>query len=212
MAWKGIVGRGFTAEEFDRYVRTVTFPAWRPRFVVVHNTQVPTFREWHGVAPERRMRGFVAYYRDEQRWSGGPHLFVADDRIWVFTPLNVPGVHSPSWNGSSLGVEIVGDYDREPMSPAVWSNCVQALATLHTVLGLDPDTLRLHKEDPRTTHTFCPGRAVDRATLIADIRAEMASDAGEHLPARGLAFRPAPAEEVPVAAGDADDIEPGGGG
>ena len=24
----------------------------------------------------------------------GPHLFVADDLIWVFTPLPTPGIHS----------------------------------------------------------------------------------------------------------------------
>ncbi|MBX6363990.1 MAG: N-acetylmuramoyl-L-alanine amidase [Gemmatimonadetes bacterium] len=200
MRWKGVVGRGFTAEEFDRYVRSLTFPAWRPRFVVVHNTQVPMLAEWHRVPPERRMLGFVTYYRDEQRWSGGPHLFIADDRIWVFTPLTVPGVHSPSWNAVSLGVELVGDYDHEPMSPDVWSNAVQALATLHDALGLDPGTLRFHKEDPKTTHTFCPGRAVDKAALIAAIRAEMASDAGEHLPARSRAFRIEAEAEASLAA------------
>ena len=40
-AWKGIVGRGFTAAEFEDYVRTLTFGAWRPQFTVVHNTAIP---------------------------------------------------------------------------------------------------------------------------------------------------------------------------
>ena len=45
------------------------------------------------------MRNLEAYYRDEQDWSAGPHLFVADDLIWVFTPLRTSWVHSPSWDG-----------------------------------------------------------------------------------------------------------------
>src|SRR5436190_1904248 len=48
-AWKGIVGKGFTASDFSQYVTTVTFNAWRPQFVVLHNTAVPTFADWHFV-------------------------------------------------------------------------------------------------------------------------------------------------------------------
>jgi hypothetical protein len=45
MAWKGIVGRHFTAAEFDGYVRGLTFGEWKPSFVVVHNTGAPTLAE-----------------------------------------------------------------------------------------------------------------------------------------------------------------------
>ena len=91
------------------------------------------------------MRNLENFYQNVQKWSAGPHLFVADDLIWVFTPLNVSGVHSPSWNGISWGVEMVGDYAVEPFDPAVRDNTLSALATLHAALGLNPDTLRLHK-------------------------------------------------------------------
>src|SRR5678815_2734928 len=110
MAWKGTVARGFTAKEFTEYclgLRDETWD-WRPKFIVLHNTAIPTFANWHDVPGEQRMREFTVYFRDQQRWSGGPHLFIADDRIWVFTPLTLPGVHSPSWNDVSWGVEVVG--------------------------------------------------------------------------------------------------------
>jgi hypothetical protein len=41
MAWKGIVGRSFTPDQFATYVAGLKFNAWRPRFVVVHNTSAP---------------------------------------------------------------------------------------------------------------------------------------------------------------------------
>lgn len=171
--WKPIVGRGFTAASFADYVDKLDFSEWEPEFVVVHNTSAPTLAQWHGkTPPEQRIQNLVGYYRDQQHWSAGPHLFVADDLIWVFTPLTTPGVHSPSWNSRSIGMEIVGEYEREDFAP-VRPNVIAALAALHRKLGLDPGTIRFHKEDPRTTHKTCPGRNVNKDDLIAGVRAAL---------------------------------------
>lgn len=184
--WKGIVGRSFTADAFPAYVASISFPAWRPQFVVLHNTASPKLSEWHSVPGEVRMRNLESFYKNDQKWSAGPHLFVADDLIWVFTPLNVSGVHSPSWNAISWGVEMVGDYSIEPFGGAVRSNVLKALSTLHAALGLDPNILRLHKEDPRTTH-ICPGSNVVKAEIIQGVHDGMAAlTPGEH-PASGMA-------------------------
>jgi hypothetical protein len=177
--WKGIVGKSFTPDGFSEYVSTISFPAWRPQFVVLHNTAVPKLADWHSVSGDVRMQNLERFYRDVQQWSAGPHLFVADDLIWVFTPLNVSGVHSPSWNSIAWGVEMVGDYAAEPFSPAVRENALNALATLHAALGLNPETLRLHKEDPKTTHV-CPGKNVVKAEIIQGIHDKLTG--GEHVP------------------------------
>ena len=87
-AWKGIVGRGFTAADFVQYVQTIKLTLWHPQFVVLHNTFIPRLADWHQVPGEQRMQNLQHYYRDTQRWSAGPHLFIADDLIWVFTPLD----------------------------------------------------------------------------------------------------------------------------
>lgn len=185
--WKGIVGQGFTPDAFGQYVDTIAFDTWRPQFVVLHNTAVPKLADWHSVSGEVRMRGLERYYRDTQHWSAGPHLFVADDLIWVFTPLSVPGVHSPSWNSIAWGVEMVGDYEVEPFDAAIRSNAVSALAVLHGALGLDPNTLRLHKEDPLTTHN-CPGKNVDKADMIGAVLSALTTlQPGDHVPGAALA-------------------------
>ena len=183
--WKGIVGRGFRPKEFSNYVGTLSFTNWRPQFVVLHNTYLPLLSQWHSTSGEQRMLNLQSYYRDEQRWGAGPHLFVADDRIWVFTPLTTPGVHSPSWNLLSWGVEMVGDYDKEPFNAPVRNNTVEALTVLHTWRGLNPDTLRFHKEDPLTTHKHCPGSRVEKIDIIERIHKRIGSAReGEHLPSR----------------------------
>ena len=159
--WKGIVGKGFSASQFDDYVQGVQLAGWRPQFVVLHNTYIPKLADWHKIPGEQRMLNLQSYYRDTQHWSAGPHLFVADDLIWVFTPLDTPGVHTPSWNAISWGVELVGDYSIEEFPPSVQANAASALASLHALAGISPGTLRLHKEDPKTTHKDLP-RIEDR--------------------------------------------------
>jgi hypothetical protein len=186
--WKGIVGRGFTSSQFDDYVRDLAMTDWKPGFVVLHNTSEPRLADWHKVAPEQRMLNLQEYYRNpdpsvnKPAWSAGPHLFVADDLIWVFTPLTTSGVHSPSWNAISWGVEMVGEYDEEPFGDRVRDNAIAALASLHSKLGLDPRSLRFHKEDPRTTHKDCPGKYVSKNDIVAAVinRIPTPHD-GEHL-------------------------------
>jgi hypothetical protein len=166
--WKGIVGKGFTADQFDEYVRNEITPrlVWKPDFVVLHNTLIPRLDEWHNVTGWQRMSGLEGYYRDDQKWSGGPHLFIADDLIWAFTPMTVPGVHSPSWNGVSWGVEVVGDYDTEDLPQSVFDNVIAALAAMHVAIDKPATTLRFHKEDPATTHRGCPGHNIVKQEVV----------------------------------------------
>jgi hypothetical protein len=173
-AWKGIIGQAFTVEEFRAYVAGLAWDAWRPEFIVLHNIQQLT-------APGGLSADYLQEMAVEYRalgWSGGPHLFVDSERIWVFTPLTTPGVHAPGWNNISLGVEMEGDYDREEFDSgrglAVQQNAVAAVAILSAALGLDPETMRLHKEDPYTEHDYCPGVNVDKAAFIEAVRGAMA--------------------------------------
>jgi len=66
------------------------------------------------------------------------------------------------------------------MNSNLQANAISAIATLHGALGLDPNTLRLHREDPLTTH-LCPGRNVSKAEFIAQVVAKLTEDfRGEH--------------------------------
>jgi hypothetical protein len=181
--WKGIVGRGFRPQDFETYVSGLVLQGWRPQFAVVHNTSEPRLSQWHSHPGEERMRNLESYYRDVQHWIAGPHLFIADDFIWAFTPLTTSGVHSPSWNAISWGIEMVGEFEEEDFDPAVRENTIDALVTLHRWAGVDPATLRFHKEDPKTTHKKCPGKNVDKAEMIRGVQERLAgTGSDEHVP------------------------------
>lgn len=193
MAWPA-VKKDFQQEAFRAYVETLVWNRWRPSMVVLHNTAAPTLKQWHETAEKDRAAGRVpgttriesleGYFKNVQHWSGAPHLFVADDRIWVFNPLTAPGVHSPSWNSLAIGIEMIADFDREDDDSGdglkVRNNAIFCTAVLCAALGLDPHkAVKLHREDPRTTHA-CPGEdfARDEAEVITEIAALM--DGGEH--------------------------------
>jgi len=187
--WKGIVGQSFTPETFDAYCHTLQWSAWRPNFIVLHNTATPSLAQRPNGFSNQHILNLEKYYRDTQRWKGGPHLFVDDRRIWIFTPLTVSGTHSPSWNKVALGVEMLGDYAKESFASgrglAVRKNAVAALATLSAVLGIDCGTMRIHREDPLTDHA-CPGKNVRKSAVIAEVRELLvARHGGDHPPGAG---------------------------
>ncbi len=193
-AWKPIVGKSFSAAEFETYCEGLTWSSWRPSFIVLHNTSVPSLAQRPQGFNAQQIQNLVAYYRDQLGWSAGPHLFVDDKQIWVFTPLTTPGVHSPSWNKVALGIEMLGDYATEAFDSGrgakVAQNAVAAMAAISGALGLDPATMRLHREDPATTH-ICPGSHVNKAAVIRRVCDLL--HGGEHTPQPEPAPAPAPA-------------------
>lgn len=195
MAWPA-VKRGFTQEEFRRYVETLYWSKWRPSAIVWHNTAAPTLKQWmesaakdsaNGKKPGiTRISSLENYYKNDRKWSGCPHLFIANDFIWEMNPLTASGVHSPSFNSIGLGIEFIGDYAKEDDDAGeglrVKNNGILATAVLCSALGLVPRAaIYLHKEDPRTTHD-CPGKdmARDKGEMIKQVEALM--EAGDHAP------------------------------
>lgn len=190
----------YTQEQFRRRVAGLSWSKWRPSKIVWHNTAAPTLAQWIKTADEDRAAGRIpgitrirnlnAFFRDNNGWSGCPHLFIANDFIWEMNVLTSPGVHSPSWNGSSIGIEMIGDYDTESADSGnglmVKRNTVFATAILCEAIGLEPTsgnvdqhhattgTIFLHKQDWKTTHD-CPGKhmADDKAEMVVGVAALM---------------------------------------
>lgn len=195
MAWPA-VKEGFTQEQFRQYVAGLTWTGWRPSLIVWHNTAAPTIAQWNATADRDQAEGFKrgmtrinnleTFFHKQRGWSGAPHLFIAPDLIWVFNRLDRPGVHSPSWNSISWGFEMVGDFEREDPNSGdgfrVKTNCIFATAILCEAVGLHPSlgTIKLHREDPRTTHA-CPGSKIvsQKEDMVKSVAGLM--EAGDHI-------------------------------
>lgn len=167
-----IVGKKFTISEFDAYCDSLKKQSWVKR-IVLHNTAVPSLAQRPGgILTTQHIKNLKSYY-EGMDWPGGPHLFIDATGIWVFNPLNREGTHSPSYNSSAWGVEMLGDYQKESftsgLGAAVATNAQHAVASLAQLQGwtsIDNGKMLLHKEDPNTTHKSCPGKNVFKADFI----------------------------------------------
>lgn len=158
-----VVGQRFSPEGFLDYLRKIGKPtSWRPEGVTIHSTSAPNLAQRPNGFESRHMTYLRDYYRG-LNWSSGPHLFVDDNGIWVFSPLALRGTHSPSFNFTRFGIEQLGDYDSadDPKSERgsrVVRNAQFAAAALLKVFGLGSGKLNFHRFDQETTHRNCPGK------------------------------------------------------
>lgn len=166
-------------EDLRAYIRGCNYNSWRPSNFVVHNTASPTlYQWWHSVPPAQRMENLKDYYYNDMGWSAGPHCFIDGKSWWIFTDFNVKGVHSPSWNGTMLGFEHVGDYDTETDESGMGAEVMKMGHALSgevcEYFGWNPENLKFHKEDPATDHD-CPGSNMVKSEYIADVQQYMGS-------------------------------------
>lgn len=193
MTWTPIVRKAFTLPDLKTFIDSLTFN-WKPSLIVWHNTALPTIQQWeksyqadlsNGLEPGiTRINNLENYFKG-MGWSAGPHAFVYKDKVWAFTPFNKKGVHSPSWNGIAIGIEMIADFaiedDEHGIGLQIKNNTIALTAMLCEKLQLNPEVaIKLHKEDPKTTHD-CPGHniAIDKETMIDSVLEYMGS-AGEH--------------------------------
>jgi hypothetical protein len=174
-----IVGRVLSADAFVAYIEGLAMPQPRPTRLFLHHTWKPTRETWNGNAT---ILGMKAYYerqlwqdaagRWHEGWTAGPHLFVADDGIWLFSDLRWDGVGVYGHNYRTRHLEMVGNYDAELPSGATLANTVAALGAMCACWGLDPQALAFHRDFSTKT---CPGTAVTKQWIIPQVQAWVAN-------------------------------------
>ena len=172
-----IDGRCMQLAEFDKYIKTLIFPNKRTS-IYLHHTWRPTPETWAGKSTIDAMKRTYETYqwtdssgRIHIGWTKGPHLFIAQDGIWLFYDITKDGWHAGGdYNVGSIGVEMVGNYDVGLPSGKILSNTLAALAVLHRHLGLNPDNLKFHRDVSQKT---CPGLRVTKPWIIPLIKAEI---------------------------------------
>jgi hypothetical protein len=222
------VGQGLNVTQFERYVASYDFGPIPPDFVVLHHTAIPAAswapsgdpnRFWDAHEQElsesaiyakrrRQLDGIRNYYRDTHGWSAGPHLFIDERWIWLFTPMSHIGIHAASGNSYrdnagrlhySIGIEVVGYYDH-----AIWPERVQRLVGSAVVIlqrrlktfdltyrPAPPNTPAAHVHSICSHRDFnkpgCPGAAITEAFYLDVIKR-----------AAGEVALPAPADPLKV--------------
>ncbi len=157
-----LVGQSWSPEEFRRYLRTVNL-SWASG-CTIHHMAAPDLSQRPRGLTAQHLENLRHYYGTELGWSAGPHLFVDDDQIWGLSLLDRPGVHARSFNRTHIGLEVLGNYDREDPTTGrgarCWETAAKAVAAILDAAGWDTNAINGHRDDPQTSKT-CPGKLVD---------------------------------------------------
>lgn len=164
------VGKVASVTEFINILEKITPPTWA-KTITLHHTASPSLAQ--------RPKGFIAQHIVNMRdyyqglgWKSGPHLYADDDQVWFMSPLTEKGVHAVSFNSTSIGIEVLGDYDEEdPFNGRgldCWHTAASATRSLAKWLGITPttDTIKFHRDDPKTSKT-CPGTKIKKDWFLS---------------------------------------------
>lgn len=250
------LGQGLTIEAFEAYVLAYDFGSILPDLVVLHHTANPAaswapstgIPNWDdreaGLKPDaikakrkQQLDAIRNYYRDTLHWTAGPHLFIDDRFVWLFTPMYDEGIHAVSGNSYrdaagkyhySLGIEVVGNYTAHLWPTVIQHMVGRAVIALQRRLktfdliykpaprnrpDLHAGSIALHSDFNKPE---CPGVAAD---FVIRVLRSMAG-AGRYR-VRGVAVHEAPDLVSPIAIGgrafltsgeevEIDEIKPGG--
>ncbi len=190
------IGKGLHADEFTAYVESYQFGSQPPNYIVLHHTYIPdtlSARALHaswdsheeGLTEQqiynKRLNQLYAikeHYRIHLGWDRGPHLFIDDRWIWLFTPMYHMGIHAGPGNGYraggnlnySIGIEVIGNYSLVRWPAPVEALVGHAVAVLKRRLGTFEITYRplaggisSHRDYNKSS---CPGDAITEEYYI----------------------------------------------
>jgi len=157
-----IINRRLSVQEFADYLKSYAFPTPTPHKLVLHHTWRPTTETWQG---ETSILALKRYY-EHKGWPAGPHIFVAEDGIWLFSPMNRDGIHAGTLNTQSIGLEVVGNYDHTIWLGQTKFNALAAISLLMKRLNLTSKQLHFHRE---VSTQSCPGYAISKTWLLREL-------------------------------------------
>jgi len=176
----------YTIAEFRAHLAALALGDWRPKFPTLHNTGVPSLKQWlaMGATPQERWGGNLNRYYQGMGWHAGPHLVACPDYVWVLCDLTKPGVSVSCWNSETFGIEMVGNYEvggddfASGDGAKVRDNAAAALAALNekfkwgdlAEIAIGSRGLHFHHDCARDHHA-CPGSKVTKPDMLARIKA-----------------------------------------
>ena len=217
----------YTRAEFRAYIDGLTFGEWKPSMPYLHNTGVPSLRQWlaMGATPQERWGANLDRYYQGLGWHAGPHAVACPDYIWVLCDQTKSGVAESCSNSLAWALEMVGDYEiggddfATGAGAKVRDNAAYAIAVIAEKVGwgdlgefaFNARGLHFH-HDCAADHHACPGSKVTKPDMLARIAAFRDELRGAPLPAIAapiaLPAGATPAErKTPPAILSVDDIQ-----
>lgn len=177
-----------SVSDFAAHLSGLKVPSWF-NHIVIHHTVKPVQVDWRGTASmaalERYYRDSVVWYdaagNQRRGWNSGPNLFVCLgspqpewDGIYQGTPVGHQGTHAGVCNSSSIGIEVVGNYDLSPWSGELHAFMIDLCVAICRWAKRPASIIVGHRDcnSPKT----CPGSQIDLTSFRGQVDAVLATN------------------------------------
>lgn len=152
-------GKSWDLKGFQEWVATQNV-SWAEG-VVLHHSWNPALADRPNGWEREHMRNIRHFYEKTKGWSAGPHLFVDEHRVWGMSSIEKRGVHMRGKNATYIGIEVLGNYDKDDPTTGrglgCWTMAAEVADAIFEVAGWD-DYL-FHRDGSWKT---CPGEKVTK--------------------------------------------------
>ena len=130
----------------------------RPQFIIVHHTQRnndwPSFIRWR----HKHLRGWndIGYHYV----IGNTRPFTKDGKIYIGRPENVEGAHALGYNFKSIGICLVGNFNRTFPSENQMRTLLDITKQIMSRYQIPIGNVFGHGELPKGKES-CPGKNID---------------------------------------------------
>ena len=172
------VGKVWTPSELHRYLAPLEKPSWATS-ITFHHTGNPSLADRPTGFTAQGIKNIQSYYQTPIKkvkgvWTSGPHLVLDEDQCWGMCDFRQHGIHAQDIHGSSIGIEVLGNYDVEVPNLGRGMKCWWTAATAGKVLlnwlGLEPNalTVKFHREcrKAKKDRKMCPGTKVEKFWVL----------------------------------------------
>ncbi|MDD4062370.1 MAG: peptidoglycan recognition family protein [Candidatus Pacebacteria bacterium] len=152
-----IINQLLNKKDFIDYLESKHFSRGVDKIILHHTSD--SIESWNG---ESSILDYKKTY-ESKGWKSGPHLFIAPEGIYLFTDMNIQGVHANDGNKNSIGIEMVGNYDIFFPSGCIWENTELVLTSLLKKFNLEIKDIHFHRR--YNAKKSCPGKAVTKKKI-----------------------------------------------
>ncbi|MDD4407395.1 MAG: N-acetylmuramoyl-L-alanine amidase, partial [Bacilli bacterium] len=158
-----IVNKYLTVKKFKKYTNEKEFSRKIDKIVLHHTSD--SLESW------KTKKTSIGYYKkmyEKRGWTTGPHLFIDEGGIFLFTDINIEGTHANSANKGSIGIEMVGNYDKKVPKGKIWEKTKRVLNILLKKFDLNVKDIHLHRKfNPNKS---CPGKAITLKWIYSELK------------------------------------------
>lgn len=178
-----LTGLSWSVDEFADYVSTLNLD-WASS-ITIHHTYHPDLKMRPNGWEKKHLQNLRHYYQNVMGWSAGPHLFTDEKRAWGLSSLQSRGVHAVSFNRTSIGIEMLGNYDEEDPKSGRGLDVVTLTAKTVAILlekmdtKADDQSIKFHRDDPKTFKTCC-GNLIEKEWFVSLVKKQMGTSQSDN--------------------------------